>query len=88
MRRLALINRVNIQAGEWVCGSCRFLEQVQNNACCRLLNAALDVSERWVAQRKSECLDAERIAEAMLVLSTTPAPAESPLPPPREPEPR
>ncbi len=61
--KLAII--VQVHAGQYTCDGCRFLEQVKNNACCSLLNVALDVSGRWVAQRRGECMAAGRMAEAL-----------------------
>ncbi len=61
--KLAII--VQVQAGQYTCDGCRFLEQVKNNACCSLLNTALDVSGRYVAQRRGECIAAGRMAEAL-----------------------
>jgi hypothetical protein len=67
--KLAII--VETQAEQYTCGSCRFLEQEENNACCSLLNVALDVSGRWVAQRRDECLAAGRMAEALETIAAS-----------------
>jgi hypothetical protein len=67
MKRIALV--VTVQAEEWTCHGCRFLEQVDNNACCKLLNKALEVTSRLNPQRASECRTAERVATALGTLA-------------------
>ena len=62
---MKLIVIIQAQAGQYTCDGCRFLKQVTNNATCSLLNMALDVSGRWIAQRRGECIAAESMAKAL-----------------------